>query len=296
MRALAAAPVAYVLALILSKAAGFVMLPLVTSTLSVADYARLEVLASVADVAGMICGLGMADAFYRFGAGGDATDRRRRQSALLGCAVLAAVLLLALGQLGLSVAAGYGFEATPAIRFLAVSVALTAAIELPLGWLRVEGRAWRYAAIFLLRTLLQCGIGAWLLIQGYGVNGLFAAAAIADLTASVILVVLQGRAIGVQWPGATLAQALRYGGPLALGGIAGFALGSLDRWFLVAAVPALELAHYGLAVKFGALVVVAMQPFGLWWYPRRLAVLNQSDGAAQSARAVGAGLTLLWCG
>lgn len=296
MRALAAAPIAYMLALILSKAAGFVMLPLVTSTLSVAEYARLEVLASVADLAGMICGLGLADAFFRFGASGDAADRDRRRAALLGCALLAAALLLALGQAGLSLATVYGAEATPAMRFLAVSVALTAAIELPLGWLRSEGRAWRYASIFIMRTLLQCGLGALFLTQGFGVDGLFAGAAVADVIASAILVALQWRASGLRWPGAMLAPALRYGGPLALGGIAGFALGSLDRWFLVAAVPAIELAHYGLAVKFGALVVVAMQPFGLWWYPRRLAVLNQPDGAAQSARAVGAGLTLLWCG
>jgi len=296
MRALAAAPIAYVLALILSKAAGFVMLPLVTSSLSVADYARLEVLASVADVAGMICGLGLADAFFRLGTGGDSQCRERRRAELLGCAVLAAALLLALGQGGLSLADAWGFETTPAMRFLAVSVALTAAIELPLGWLRSEGRAWRYATIFMLRTLLQCGLGAALLLQGFGVDGLFAGAAIADLAASILLIILQVRASGLRWPRELLLPALRYGGPLALGGIAGFALGSLDRWFLVAAVPAIELAQYGLAVKFGALVVVAMQPFGLWWYPRRLAVLDQTDGAAQSACAVGVGLTLLWCG
>jgi O-antigen/teichoic acid export membrane protein len=295
MRALAAAPIAYVLALILSKAAGFVMLPLVTSSLSVADYARLEVLSSVADIAGVICGLGLADAFFRYGGGGDG-DRDRRRAALLGCAVLAAALLLIIGQAGLSLASAVGFEATPAMRFLAISVALTAAIETPLGWLRSEGRAWRYATIFILRTLLQCGLGAVLLMQGYGVDGLLAGAAAADLAASALLVALKGREVGLRWPGAMLAPALRYGGPLALGGIAGFALGSLDRWFLAASVPAIELAHYGLAVKFGALVVVAMQPFGLWWYPRRLAVLNEADGAQRSARAVGAGLIVLWCG
>jgi O-antigen/teichoic acid export membrane protein len=295
MRALAAAPFAYMLALILSKAAGFVMLPLVTSSLSVVDYARLEVLASVADVAGVICGLGLVDAFFRFGTGQDGSDRERRRAELLGCAILAAVLLIIMGQAGLSIAEAAGMQTNPAMRFLALSVALTAAIELPLGWLRSEGRAWRYSTVFLLRTLLQCGVGALLLMQGFGVDGLFAGVAVADLAAATLLVILQGRASGIAWPRAMLGTALRYGGPLALGGIAGFALGSLDRWFLAASVSAIELAHYGLAVKFGALVVMAMQPFGLWWYPRRLAVLNQVDGAAQSAQTVGIGLTLLWC-
>ncbi len=296
MRALAAAPIAYVLALVLSKAAGFIMLPLVTSALSVSDYARLEVLASVADVASMICGLGLADAFFRFATSGADADRGRRCGELLGCAILVAALLLALGQGGLSVLTWFGGEASPAMRFLAFSVALTAAIELPLGWLRSAGMAWRYATVFLLRTLLQCGVGAALLMNGYGVDGMFAGAAVADLAAAAILLAMQIRAIGLRWPAASLAQALRYGGPLALGGIAGFALGSLDRWFLVTSVPAIELAHYGLAVKFGALVVVVMQPFGLWWYPRRLGVLDRVDGVATTERTVGLGLTLLWTG
>ena len=296
MRALAAAPLAYILALVLSKAAGFVMLPLVTGSLSVADYARLEVLASIADLAGMICGLGLADAFFRFAAASPAEERPKRSAELLGCALIAAGLLLALGQGGLSLLAHLGLETTPALRFLAVSVALTAAIELPLGWLRSEGRAWRYATIFILRTALQCGVSAALLLRGHGVDGMFFAAALADAAAAILLIALQIRSVGVRWPGAVLWRAVRYGGPLALGGIAGFALGSLDRWFLAAAVPAVELAHYGLAVKFGALVVVVMQPFGLWWYPRRLSVLEQVDGAARSAQMVGAGLILLWSG
>ncbi len=296
MRTLAAAPLAYILALVLSKGAGFLMLPLVTGSLSVAEYARLEVLASVADVASMICGLGLADAFFRFTARGEPAERDRHGAQLLGCAVLFAALLLMTGQLGLTVSAGYGFEVSPAMRFLAVSVALTAAIELPLGWLRGNGKAWSYALIFTGRTAVQCSVSAVLLLQGYGIDAVLAGAALADLVASTLLVGMQIRAIGFRWPGSALLQALRYGAPLAFGGIAGFALGSLDRWFLVSAVPAVDLAHYGLAVKFGALVIMVMQPFGLWWYPRRLATLELADGAARTARTVGGGLTLLWMG
>lgn len=296
MRALLGGPAAYILALLLSKAAGFVMLPLVTRHLSVVDYARLEVLASVSDIAGIVCGLGFADAYYRFALGAAESERRPRAAMMLGAALLGAGLLLVTGQAGLGLAGGLGVEIPAALRLLAVSTALTAAIEVPLGHLRGAGRAWTYALVICGRTALQCGVGAALVLDGWGATGLFAGAAIADVTVSAALVALHIRAVGLRWPGALLPRALVYGGPLALGGIAGFALGSLDRWFLNAAVPPLELAHYGLAVKFGALVIVAMQPFGLWWYPRRMAVLAGPDGLAASARAVGLGLTLLWTG
>ena len=67
-----------------------------------------------------------------------------------------------------------------------------------------------------------------------------------------------------------------------------------DRWFLVASlVSPTEIAHYALAGKLGLSAALAVQPFGLWWYARRLDLLEQPDGFERSARAVGLGVLAL---
>ena len=81
-------------------------------------------------------------------------------------------------------------------------------------------------------------------------------------------------------------------------GLASFALGTADRWFLAGSVPAEALGHYALASKLALAMAFLMQPFELWWYPRRLGVWAAADGALHSARLAGTGaaVTLLAAG
>src|SRR5690606_26948776 len=43
-------------------------------------------------------------------------------------------------------------------------------------------------------------------------------------------------------------------------------------------------------------VALAVQPFGLWWYARRIRVLGEADGLRRSADAVAVGFALLAMG
>jgi O-antigen/teichoic acid export membrane protein len=54
-----------------------------------------------------------------------------------------------------------------------------------------------------------------------------------------------------------------------------------------------QLGQYGLAVKIALVAAFLTQPFELWWYPQRLRVLAGPDGAARTARIVGAGAALV---
>jgi O-antigen/teichoic acid export membrane protein len=70
-------------------------------------------------------------------------------------------------------------------------------------------------------------------------------------------------------------------------------LGAGDRWFLVQAVGPEQLAFYALATKFALAAPIALQPFGLWWYPRRIATYHGPDGPQRCAQAVGTGFAAL---
>jgi O-antigen/teichoic acid export membrane protein len=75
-----------------------------------------------------------------------------------------------------------------------------------------------------------------------------------------------------------------------------FVLGACDRWFLAGAVTPAELGYYGLAAKLSLIVPLAMQPFGLWWYARRIGMLQEVGGLEKSAQLIAVAMALLGIG
>lgn len=73
-----------------------------------------------------------------------------------------------------------------------------------------------------------------------------------------------------------------------------FGLGTADRFFLASAVEAATLAQYTLAGKLAFAAPLLLQPFALWWNPRRIGVLAEPDGLARSARVVSYGFVILF--
>ncbi len=285
-------PLCYAAALSVAKGVSLLMVPAVTSVLPPADYASIETLASVADIGGVLLGLGLADALFRFaGAGGE--DGRRVEADVLGLALACAGLFLVVGQAAaplLAAAMPAGIGEWP-VRLLLVSLALTATIEAPFAWLRMVDRAGLFLMFVAGRAVVQAGLVLVALHQGWGVPGVIGATAASDVALSIALVATLAGRMGIRLSPQAAVRLLRYGVPLTIGGVAAFALGSCDRWFL--AGRAQELAHYALAGKFALATALLLQPFDLWWYPRRLAVLAGPDGVARTARTVGVGLSLV---
>ncbi|WP_156901174.1 lipopolysaccharide biosynthesis protein [Nisaea denitrificans] len=275
----------YAVALVFGKGVSFLMLPLVTGHLSPAEYGVVELLASVADVAGIVFGLGLADVLFRFG------REEGMASTLLGFSLTIGLLLGIAGQLAAPTMAGM----TPVpvalldLRILFASLALTAAIQVPLAYLRYRDRPALFAAVSIGKAAVQAGLVAIFLIADGGVTAVLAGGLIADGIVTVILVSLQFREAGIGIKRKHARLALGYGVPLVASGMAGFCLGSFDRWVLAAHVSVEDLAFYGLAAKFGLIAALAMQPFEMWWFPRRFSLLETEEGRRHSADIVGIG-------
>jgi O-antigen/teichoic acid export membrane protein len=279
----------YALALAVSKALAFALLPLLTRALGPTGYAQWDLLATLADLGGLALGLGLADSLYRFTPTAPRTPAR-----LLGLALTAAVVFLIVGQTIVALLPTLPFGVPRlALHALLASLALIACLEVPLAAFRYAGQSRSFALGLVGRALLQAGFIAVAALYDGGVTGLALATLGADILTALVLVLVTIRRFGIEIRPAQWRQPLRYGVPLAAGGGAGFVLGSCDRWFLVAVIPAASLAHYALAAKFALVVSLILQPFALWWYPRRIAWMETAAGRGRSAQAVGAGLLLL---
>jgi O-antigen/teichoic acid export membrane protein len=259
--------------------------------LSPAQFGLLEVLSSMAEIGALIAGAGLVDTLYRFAGTGTGDATRAAAARVMGLAAsvaLIAAVILALG-------AGPLARIIPAaathtqVLLLGLAVALEPLIGVPLAWLRMGGRSGRYTAVLIGRATLQTALVAILVRAGWGVQGVLAAGLAATATSALILGTGQARATGIRVAPRAWGGLLRYGVPLVGAGLAAFVLGTADRMLLSGHVTAASLGQYGLAAKFSMMAALLTQPFELWWYPRRLAILAEPDGRARSARVVGIG-------
>lgn len=286
------APLIYAAALVWTKGLAMFAVPVLTRHLTPAEFGRLELLASAAEIGGVIVGAGLVDTLYRFAIGDQAKAQAARVMGLALTIALGCFALLALAAP--AIAAALPLPTPPhEVLMLGAAVVLEGVIGVPLGWLRMNGRAQAYTLLVCGRATLQVGLLALLLVMDAGVTGVLTAGLVAGLLLAGLLTALQTRQSGLHFNPLGSAALLAYGLPLVGSGLAGFVLGTADRWWLAGSVTAAALGHYGLALKIGQIVNLLAQPFELWWYPRRLVVLSGPDGRARSSEVVMAGMTLL---
>lgn len=287
MRTLLSSAALYALAILAGKGVSFFMLPIVTGHLSPDEYGTLELLVAIADVGSLVLAMGLADAMFRFG------REPGMPAVLLGFTVALGLVTLAAGQAIVPSVGAFvpsGIRATD-LQILAATLALTASIQVPLAYLRFRDRPALFAAVSIAKAVLQASLVAVFLVHGLGVTGVLLGGLAADGAAALLLIGLQFRDAGISVEITRMRRVLPYGLPLVVSGLFGFCLGSFDRWFLAANVAASDLALYGLAAKFGLLAALAMQPFEMWWFPRRIRMLDDAEGRRRSAHAVALGLT-----
>ncbi len=287
----------YALSVLVTKGMSLLTIPLVTRYLSTHDYGQLELVSSLIEVAGIVLTFSVADVLFRLVPQNDEAGSKRAAAAIAGGAIVLAVTIGALlqGALWTTSLLPAGID----VRMVSVGLftaSLSALIELPLAWLRSRTQPRRFLVFTGSRSLLQAGLMALTLTQGYGALGILVGNCAVDCLLATGLLIRQARATGISLDLQIFARAVRYGAPLVCSALAMFVLGACDRWFLVASVTAGEIALYALAAKLAMIVALAVQPFGLWWYARRISVLRSESGLARSADAVAVGFLLLTCG
>lgn len=277
-----------------TKALSMLTLPLLTAMLVPADFARLELLSSAAEIAALLTAGGLMDTTYRF-AGRDDEAGKRAASQILGLGLVIALagVALSLGLAGRLAALMPLPTTAPEIMLLGIAVAMEALLAVPLAWLRMRGQAGLYAAATSLRVSLQVLLIVICVGSGWGVAGVLAGGAIAAVTAGAMLAARQVRETGLVLTPRSWGRLLAYSVPLIGSGLASFVLGTADRWILAGAVPAAMLGQYGLAAKISLIAALLTQPFELWWYPQRVALAATAEGRARSADMVVTGAALV---
>jgi O-antigen/teichoic acid export membrane protein len=278
----------------LMKGISLLMLPFIANHLSTEDYGRLEVVSTLAIIGSILVGMGLENTLFRFAGVIQNIEQRKRMAAeIFSLTLVMCGIALFAGWLAAGPISGWipGRPTEYEVRLVLSMLALEGCIAIPLGWLRMSNRAYSFFFAATGRALLHAIIVVIQLSLDRGVEGILEAGLIAALTQVAILSYLHIRDTGLHFNRQTAMRSFTYSLPIVGSGLAAFALNGLDRWILADQASLSDVAQFGVAVKLSLAVVLLMQPYGMWWAPRRFQILTQPNGHKKAAHFIALGLS-----
>lgn len=288
----------YGVGLLVMKGISFIMLPIVTRYLPVEEYGRLDVLVTLMNVGSIVAGFGIVEAVYRYyGFAKSEQERRLIVSSGFTMSVLLSIflMLIILPFSPLLMNLIPGNLAAKSLVLALVNVAIGGITTVPLAWLRMRDLAQWFFVFTSAKAVIQGAMTFVLLDLGWGIDGVLWSGLISNALLMIALVCFQWRHGGMAVDAEVAKKMLVYGLPLVFGGICVFISGGLERWVLAAYTDTTALAKYGVASMFALVVSFLVEPFTLWWYPKRFQFLGRKDGHAMNAyySSVGVSLSVL---
>lgn len=285
----------YGVGLLVMKGVSFIMLPIVTRYLPVAEYGRLDILVTLMNVGSIVAGFGIVEAVYRYhGYAKSEQERRVIVSSGFTVSVLLSTLLLLilLPFLPVLLAVMPGNLEAKSIVLALVNIAVGGITSVPLAWLRMRDLAQWFFVFTTVKAVIQGVMTFVLLDLGWGVDGVLWSGLISNLLLMAVLVGFQWRQSGMTVDIAVAKKMMVYGLPLVLGGVCLFVSGGLERWVLAGYTDTATLATYGVASMFALVVAFLVEPFTLWWFPKRFEYLGRNEGRELNAYYSSIGVSL----
>ncbi|MFC3093377.1 polysaccharide biosynthesis protein [Alteromonas sediminis] len=288
----------YALGIVTMKSISLFMLPFVAHALSTEDYGRMELLTSFGAIGAIIVGFGLLNTLFRFA--GDMNDKASAQQVaaeIFGINVMVGAVTLLVGLLFSDALDSIipGELGQYNIKIMVGIIAIEGCIAIPLGWLRMTDKAATFFIVSLLRALLQASLTVLFLKQDKGLTGVMEAGLIAALIQACVLFVIQIKQSGIVFLSNRARGLLIYSYPMVGSGLLGFVLSGLDRWLLTGHMGTAEMATYAMAAKFAMIAALLLQPYLMWWSPRRFQVLNHENGIKKAAQFAALGSVFSMC-
>lgn len=288
--------VIYGVSITLMRSVSLLMLPITAHYLSMDEFGILELLSTIAILGSVVVGLGLEDALFRFAGHCKSLPEKKRVAANIFTLTLIIGVLVSLLIYPLShviVAFIPGQPSVYAVQLVLMILALEGIIAVPLGWLRMRDKAVVFFLLTTGRTLLQAVFVCLFLVAGKGVEGVLQAGLIAALAQAIGLCYFQIKDTGFHINLKRSKKVIVYSIPLVGSGLLAFGLNGFDRVVIAELISLEQVALYSVAAKFSIAITILMQPFGMWWMPKRFTILNESAGEEKFLYFSVMGITLV---
>lgn len=270
----------YAFALFIMKGLSLLMLPIITRFLSPEVIGQLEIIAVSTSFIGLFFSLSLHEVLYRFVAQKSGSAQIKAAAELfwltLLCSTVGAALLTTVVQLTSPNLYGLSKDV---LSLAALSLSIEGGLAVGLAWLRLQDRVRLFCAICVAGSVLQVVLVLVALNANWGVFGIVSAGVIAHSLQLFTLVLVTGFT-RVLPDIHTIQRYLKYCVPMMLSGLCAFGLNGAERYFIAESSGLVALGYFAIAAKFALAMCVLVQPFGMWWMPKRFAMLTDNPQKA----------------
>jgi O-antigen/teichoic acid export membrane protein len=282
----------------------FLLIPLYTRYLSVAQFGIMALLQVGMLLIGGFANLGINFSIQRY-----YYERPpgRERAALVSTGLFELTVSACL-FVGLALLAAYGGRETlqrdyslswPLIALALVTVVPDQVSQYTLDTSRWQFAPLRFAFLSMVKNVLGLLIGAWLMIgEHMGLFGLFLGAFIGSSLAVPLGLWLVRRDLGAVVEARLLSQLLRFGVPFMFSALAFWAFSTLDRWLIARLSDTVQVGLYSVAFKFASAISLASVAFQAAWMPAVMRMVEEDPGHRVTiARVISLWVLLLaWMG
>ena len=276
----------YFLGNVLSRLAGFVMLPVYTRVLTTGDYGILEILSLSIDVLGMLAGLGIRQAVLRLYYQYDTTEDRSgvvSTAALLLVAIFASIAAILLAFSSQISAALLGpNQPVLLLRLALLAFVLGTLGDIPGVYLQARQRSSALVLSNFVRLVLALSLNIlFIVILRTGVAGIFLSTILSAVVVGGFMAIMMFRETGIRFVPRIARALVSFGSPLVASSIGSFVLHFSDRYFLRHFHSLAIVGVYSLSYRFAMLIAMLVDgPFYSIWSAKAFEIERREGAAA----------------
>ncbi|MFW8600778.1 oligosaccharide flippase family protein [Desulfobacterota bacterium M19] len=262
----------YLTGTILQRSVSFIMLPIYTRCLTPSDYGTIELLSMTLDFVGIILGLRIGEAIFRYYADyKNKTDKNEVISTALWLVAIlnvAGFLFIAAGAKPISTMVFGNTEQIRNLLLFALTMLMQGFIGIPMTYIRARQRPWLFVVFSTIKLTLQLGLNILFVVYlRLHVEGVIYSAIISALLMGCMLGFYTLKECGIRFSRQKARRLISFSLPMMATGIIAFYITFGDRYFLRFYSGGLnEVGVYSLGYKFGfMLMFLIVMPFASIW-------------------------------
>ncbi|MBI3546803.1 MAG: polysaccharide biosynthesis protein [Gammaproteobacteria bacterium] len=282
----------YAFGSILNRAAAFLLLPIYTNYLSVAEYGALELFYVIATVVSGLLSVGIAHATLRFYFEYETETER---NAVVTTNLTVSLLITSAGALLVSFwhepLARYVMgnpEYSRGVLIVLATLVLELSSQVSLAYLRAKEYSKLFVIIMFFKLVLQFAANTYFVVFRHaGIEGVLTGNLLAVAFGWIILTIFVLRQCPYCFEWSKAVPVLKYSFPFLLSTITGLISANIDRFLINSLLSLQALGIYALALKFsGLLDNLIGEPFNRSYGAYRFSIMKRADAAAVQMRIV----------
>ncbi len=280
----------YGLGPILSKAVGFLLIPLYTNYLTPRDYGVLELLDLTISVAGIFVGLGINAAIFRFYYHYETMSDKNEvvSTALIFVATIASVVVaFAIGSASsISALVFKSSEFSQYFVWMFISFLFSTVASVPEAHVMAQQRSALFTGITIGTLIVNLSLNIFVVaFLKMGVLGIVYVSTLVRALNTCFLLLLTVPRIGLKFSAPKLREMLKYGLPLLPATAGLFVITFADRFFLSHLSSLSSVGIYALGYKFGFMIsILLVQPFNRIWQAQLFELAEREDSSQTLGR------------